>query len=57
MSGRTLCLAIGAVEIDRGWWVGSAPGSIVAGIDPEAAGIGVVIGEQLLRTEDVFVRY
>jgi hypothetical protein len=57
--------AIGAVEIDRGRWIGSAPGPVVAGIDPEPAGLGAtpariehrdrgVIGEQLLRAEDVF---
>src|ERR1700722_5780896 len=65
MSGRTLCLAIRTVEVDGGRRVRSAPGPVVAGIDPEAAGLGAppariehrdrgVIGEQLLRAEDVF---
>src|SRR5229473_1235423 len=64
MSGRTLCLTIRTVEVDDGRWFGPGPGSIVARIDPQPAGLGAaaagieqrdrgVIGEQLLRAEDV----
>jgi hypothetical protein len=38
MSGRTLCLAIRTVEIDRGRRFGPGPGSIVARIDPQPPG-------------------
>src|SRR5712692_6313865 len=40
MSGRTLCLAIRAVEVDGGRRFGSGPGSIVTRIDPQPAGFG-----------------
>ena len=59
MGGRPLGFAIGTVEIDRSRRIGSIPGPIVAGIDPEPAGLGAaaagiehrdrsVVGEQLL---------
>jgi hypothetical protein len=40
MSGRTLCLPIRTVETDGGRRFGSGPGSIVARIDPQPAGLG-----------------
>jgi Reverse transcriptase (RNA-dependent DNA polymerase) len=40
MGGRTLGLAIGTVEIDRGRRIGSIPGAVIAGVDPEPAGLG-----------------
>src|SRR5450759_5379144 len=40
MGGRTLCPAIRTVEVDGGRRIGSGPGSIVARIDPEPAGLG-----------------
>jgi hypothetical protein len=40
MGRRTLCLAIGAVEIDGGRRFGSGLGSIVARIDPQPACLG-----------------
>jgi hypothetical protein len=38
MSGRTLCLAIRTVEIDRGRRFGPGLGSIVARVDPQPPG-------------------
>src|SRR5215470_2501223 len=63
--GGPLGLAIGAVEIDRSRRVWPVPRTIVASIDPKPAGLGTaaagiehrdrgVVGEQLLRGEDVF---
>ncbi len=64
MRSGTLGLAIGTVEIDRRRRIGSIPGPVIAGVDPEPAGLGAaaagiehrdrrVVGEQLLRGEDV----
>ena len=64
MRGGTLGLAVGAVEIDRRRRIGSVPGPVIAGVDPEPAGLGAaaagiehrdrrVVGEQRLRGEDV----
>ena len=64
MRGGTLGLAIGTVEIDRCRRIGSVPGPVIAGIDPQPAGLGAaaagiehrdrrVVGEQRLRGEDV----
>src|SRR5688572_31676084 len=62
MGSRTLGPAIRTVEINRPRWVGSVPGPVVTGIDPEPAGLGTaaawvehgyrcVVGEQRLRSE------
>src|SRR5258707_8716033 len=40
MSGRTLCLAIRTVEVDCGRRFRPGPGSIIARIDPQPAGLG-----------------
>jgi hypothetical protein len=40
MGGRTLCLAIRTVEVDSGRRIGSPPGPVIAGVDPEPAGLG-----------------
>ena len=64
MRGGTFGPAIGAVEIDRRRRIGPVPGPVIAGIDPEPAGLGAasagiehrdrgVVGEQLLRGEDM----
>ena len=64
MSSRPLGPAIRTVEIDRRRRIGSAPGPVIAGVDPEPAGLGAaaagiehrdrrVVGEQRLRGEDV----
>ena len=64
MSGWTLGTAIGAVDINRGRRLRSIPRSIIAGIDPEPAGLGAaaagiehrdrcVVGKQSLRGKDV----
>jgi hypothetical protein len=56
MHDRTLGSAIGAIEVDGRRRIGFAPRSIVAGINPQPAGLGAaashwdrrVVGEQLL---------
>jgi hypothetical protein len=65
MRGGTLGAAIGTVEIDGRRRIGSVPGPVIAGVDPEPAGLGAaaariehgdrrVVSEQRLRGEDVF---
>ena len=62
--GWALGFAIRAVKLDRSRRIGPVPGPVVAGVDPEPAGLGAapagiqhrdrgVVGEQLLRCEDV----
>ena len=62
VSGRTLGLAIGAVEVDGRRRIGPAPGPVVARVDPQPAGLGAaaagiehrdrrVVGEDLARCE------
>lgn len=64
MSSGTLGATIRAVKVDRRRWISPAPGPLIAGIDPEPAGLGAaaagiehrdwgVIGEQRLRGEDM----
>ena len=59
MHDRTLGSAIGAIEVDGRRRIDPTPGPIIAGIDPQAAGLGAaasriehwdrrVVGEQLL---------
>ena len=61
MRGGTLVLAVGFVDIGDGRRLGTAPGSIVAGIGPQLAGLGLtsariehrrarLVGEELVRT-------
>src|SRR5258707_9850495 len=62
MGGRTLCLAIRTEEVDGSRRFGPGPGSIVARIDPQPAGLGAaaagiehrdrrVVGKQLARSK------
>src|ERR1051325_9979060 len=37
MGGRALRLTVGPVEVHRRRWIGAAPGSIVARVDPQSA--------------------
>ena len=64
MGGRPFGPTIGTVEIDGCRWIGTAPGPVVAGIDPEPPSLGAaaagiehrdrsVVGEQLRRGEDM----
>jgi len=64
MGSRTLCLAIRTVEVNSCRRIGSAPGPVIAGVDPEPAGLGAaapgiehrdrrIVGEQLVRGEDL----
>jgi len=57
--------AIGAVEIDGRRWNGPVPGPVIAGVDPQPAGLSAaaagiehwdrrVVSEQRLRSEDMF---
>jgi hypothetical protein len=65
MRRRTLAPPIWTVEIDCRWRVRSAPGPVIAGVNPTPASLGAaatrvehwngrIIGKQLLGCEDVF---
>src|SRR5437868_3739138 len=64
MRSGALGPTIGAVKIDGRRRIGSVPGPIITGVDPEPAGLGAaaagikhrerrIVGEELLRGEDV----
>jgi len=64
MSSRTLGSAVRTVEVDGRRRIGSIPGPVIAGVDPEPTGLGAaatgikhrdrrVVGEHRLRGEDV----
>lgn len=65
MRSGTLSPAIRTIKINGRRGIRTAPGAVIAGVDPEPAGLGTatagiehrdrrVVGEQLLRREDVF---
>ena len=64
MRSGALGPTIGTVEIDGRRRIGSVPGPVIAGVDPEPAGLGAapagiehrdrrIVSEQLLRGEDM----